>query len=74
LAKAADHRARLDFKGIGRRAARDAQMAILKETLDRVQWNRAEAARALNVSYKTLLHRMRDAKLTGRRRTDRRAG
>jgi transcriptional regulator with GAF, ATPase, and Fis domain len=63
-------RAGLDLKAIGRRAARDAEVAIVRETLEQVQWNRAEAARLLNVSYKTLLHKMREANIVGRRRSE----
>ncbi len=72
--KLGEQRIRLDLKGIGRRAAREAESAVLKETLERVRWNRAEAARVLNVSYKTLLHKLREAKITGRRRSDRLTG
>jgi transcriptional regulator with PAS, ATPase and Fis domain len=72
--KLRDQRVRLDLKGIGRRAAREAEMEVLKDTLERVRWNRAEAARVLNVSYKTLLHKLRDANITGRRRSDKLAG
>jgi two-component system, NtrC family, response regulator AtoC len=73
-AKLREQRVRLDLKGIGRRAAREAELEVLKDTLERVRWNRAEAARVLNVSYKTLLHKLRDANITGRRRSDRLAG
>jgi two-component system response regulator AtoC len=46
------------LKGIARRAAREAQRAVLLEVLERVRWNRAEAARVLKVSYKTLLGKL----------------
>ena len=52
---------------IGQRAALQAEMAIIIETLERVDWNRAEAARRLKVSYKTLLNKLRRAGITGRR-------
>jgi two-component system response regulator AtoC len=69
--KVVDQRApKVDLKAIGRRAAREAELTIVRETLERVQWNRAEAARRLNVSYKTLLHKLRDGKIAGRRRSD----
>ena len=42
------------LREIGRRGARDAERSALVDVLDRVCWNRAEAARILNVSYKTL--------------------
>jgi len=43
------------LKVIARRAARTAERAALLEVLGRVRWNRAQAARLLKVSYKTLL-------------------
>jgi two-component system response regulator AtoC len=48
----------LGLKGIARRAARDAERAALLEVLERVRWNRMEAARVLKVSYKTLLSKL----------------
>jgi two-component system response regulator AtoC len=39
-----------------RRAARDAERRALLEVLERVHWNRAEAARLLKMKYKTLLY------------------
>jgi two-component system response regulator AtoC len=48
----------LGLKDIARRAARDAERAALLEVLERVRWNRTEAARVLKVSYKTLLSRL----------------
>jgi transcriptional regulator with PAS, ATPase and Fis domain len=50
--------ASLGLKGIARRAARDAERAVLLEVLERVRWNRTEAARVLKVSYKTLLSKL----------------
>jgi transcriptional regulator with GAF, ATPase, and Fis domain len=62
----------LGLREIGRRAAHDAERAALKEVLEQVQWNRAEAARVLKISYKTLLHKLEAAgfapKPRGRRR------
>jgi two-component system, NtrC family, response regulator AtoC len=43
------------LREIGRGGAREAECAALREMLERVSWNRAEAARILKVSYKTLL-------------------
>jgi transcriptional regulator with GAF, ATPase, and Fis domain len=42
------------LREIGRRGARDAERSALVDVLDRVRWNRAQAARILKVSYKTL--------------------
>jgi transcriptional regulator with GAF, ATPase, and Fis domain len=48
----------------GRRGARDAERTALLEVLDRVSWNRTEAARILKVSYKTLLKKISERGLT----------
>jgi two-component system response regulator AtoC len=52
------------LREIARRAARDAERKALKEVLDRVHWNRGEAARILKVSYKTLLTKIVDCGLS----------
>ena len=51
------------LRDIGRRAAREAERKALAEVLDRVHWNRAEAARILKVSYKTLLNKISECEL-----------
>ncbi len=48
------------LRDIARRAAREAEKAAIKEVLDRVQWNRAAAARLLKISYKTLLSKLNE--------------
>ena len=58
------------LKGVGRRAAREAERTVLLEVLERLRWNRAETARVLKVSYKTLLGRLvecgiQEARCTG---------
>ena len=57
----------LGLKEIAKRAALEAEKAVLKEVLDRVRWNRAEAARILKISYKALLYKIAAAGLDGRR-------
>jgi len=47
-----------NLKEIAERASMSAQRDLLKTVLDRVHWNRAEAARVLGVSYKTLLYKL----------------
>jgi transcriptional regulator with PAS, ATPase and Fis domain len=47
------------LRDIARRAAEAAEGMVLQEVLDRVRWNRLEAARRLRVSYKTLLTKMK---------------
>ena len=46
------------LREIARRGAREAERKALAEVLDRVSWNRAEAARILKVSSKTLLNKI----------------
>jgi transcriptional regulator with GAF, ATPase, and Fis domain len=45
----------IDLKTVAREAAREAERRAMLEVLEDVRWNRAEAARILRVSYKTLL-------------------
>jgi two-component system response regulator AtoC len=52
------------LREIGRRGAREAECAALVQVLERVSWNRAEAARILKVSYKTLLTKIAECGLT----------
>ena len=51
------------LREIARRGAREAERIALSEVLERVGWNRAEAARILKVSYKTLLNKISECKL-----------
>jgi DNA-binding NtrC family response regulator len=48
----------ISLKDIARQAAREAERAAIKEVLDRVHWNRAKAARLLQISYKALLYKI----------------
>src|SRR6266404_327948 len=52
------------LREIGRRGAREAEREALRDVLERVSWNRAEAARVLRVSYKTLLTKIAACGLT----------
>jgi len=61
----------LGLKEIAKRAALEAEKAVLKDVLNRVRWNRAEAARLLKISYKALLYKITAAGLDGK--TERRA-
>ena len=56
----------MGLKEIAKRAALEAEKAVLKEVLDRVRWNRAEAARLLKISYKALLYKITAAGLDGK--------
>ena len=46
------------LKVIARRAARDAERMVIAQTLERTHWNRAKAARLLQISYKALLYKI----------------
>ena len=48
---------------MARRGAQEAECRALQEVLDGVSWNRAEAARILKVSYKTLLNKIGECRL-----------
>ena len=48
----------ISLKDIARQAARDAERVVIKDVLDRVHWNRAKAARLLQISYKALLYKI----------------
>jgi two-component system response regulator AtoC len=52
------------LREIARRGAREAERKALDEVLERVRWNRAEAARILRVSYKTLLNKIAECELS----------
>jgi transcriptional regulator with PAS, ATPase and Fis domain len=52
------------LREIGRRSAREAERKALVEVLEGVHWDRVEAASILKVSYKTLLNKIAEYKLT----------
>jgi two-component system response regulator AtoC len=49
----------LGLKEIARRAVREAERGVIKHVLEEVRWNRTEAARRLQISYKALLYKIR---------------
>lgn len=51
------------LREVGRRASLEAEREAISMTLVRTRWNRKQAARLLNVSYKTLLQKIRDTGL-----------
>jgi two-component system response regulator AtoC len=55
------------LKDIARQAALDAQREAIRDILERVHWNRAEAARLLGISYKTLLYKIDQCGLARKR-------
>jgi two-component system response regulator AtoC len=51
------------LREVGRRAALQAEREAIDHVLQTTNWNRKQAARLLGVSYKTLLHKIRDSGL-----------
>ena len=49
----------IGLKEIGRRAAHEAERGVMLQVLEEVRWNRMEAARRLQISYKALLYKIR---------------
>ena len=54
---------RVSLKQVGRDAAQVAEARLIAKVLERTRWNRKEAAEILQISYKALLYKMRDAGL-----------
>jgi two-component system response regulator AtoC len=52
------------LRDVARRGAQEAERKALSAVLDHVGWNRVAAARALKVSYKTLLNKIAECELT----------
>ncbi len=53
----------MGLKDVAKQAAHAAEKILIKEALDQVHWNRAEAARLLKISYKAMLYKIRAAGL-----------
>jgi DNA-binding NtrC family response regulator len=51
------------LRELTRRAAREVEAQALRQILDQVHWNRVHAARVLQISYKTLLAKIKQHKL-----------
>jgi two-component system response regulator AtoC len=54
----------VSLREIGRRAARDAEREALRKVLYQTNWNRKKAAKILEVSYKTLLQKIKECGLS----------
>jgi two-component system response regulator AtoC len=52
------------LKDIARKAARRAEQEQILRTLEQTRWNRGKAAKLLNISYRSLLYKMKDAGLS----------
>ncbi len=55
---------RVSLKRVARQAAQIAEARLIAKVLQRTRWNRKEAASILQISYKALLYKMRDAGLS----------
>ena len=53
----------LPLKEVGRRVAIEAERDAIRRMLQKTHWNRKQAAKLLNVSYKTLLQKIRECGL-----------
>jgi two-component system response regulator AtoC len=51
------------LKDVARKAARHAEKEEILRMLERTRWNRVSAAKLLNISYRSLLYKMKDAGL-----------
>jgi two-component system response regulator AtoC len=55
------------LRDVAKQAATDAERRIIADVLERVHWNRAEAARHLGIGYKALLYKMNRCGLSAKR-------
>jgi DNA-binding NtrC family response regulator len=51
------------LREVVRRGAREAERRVLQDVLERVRWNRAEAAQILKIGYETLLNKIAEHRL-----------
>jgi two-component system response regulator AtoC len=59
----------VSLKDISRKAALAAERKAILDTLEQTQWNRVRAAKLLDISYRALLYKIKDAGLHDERRT-----
>ena len=63
----------ISLKKLTRQAVRELERKVILKVLQANHWNRKQAARALSISYRALLYKIRDAGLPPNRSTRRRA-
>ncbi len=56
----------IDLKAISKRAAQVAEKRVIERVLQQTRWNRKEAAERLQISYKAMLYKMKEAGLSER--------
>lgn len=54
----------VSLKGLTRKAIRELERRVILKALQENHWNRKQAARALNISYRALFYKIKDAGLT----------
>jgi len=54
----------VDLKAVSKRAAQLAEKRVIQRVLQQTRWNRKEAAERLQISYKALLYKMKEAGLS----------
>ena len=54
----------VDLQALAKAAATSAEREAIQAALARFRWNRRKAAEYLNVSYKTLLNKMRESRIS----------
>jgi len=57
----------VSLKKLAKQEVREVERKLIFKTLRETQWNRKRAARALNISYRTLLYKIKDAGVPPRR-------
>jgi two-component system response regulator AtoC len=57
----------LPLKHVARNAIREMERGVILEALREFQWNRRRTARALKISYRSLIYKIRDAGLVSRK-------
>jgi DNA-binding NtrC family response regulator len=60
--------AAVSLKDIGKRAAQLAEREAILKALEQTHWNRVRAAKLLEISYRALLYKIKDAGLDRERR------
>ena len=56
------------LKAVSRKAAQAAERDAILKALEETRWNRVRAAKLLNISYRSLLYKIKDAGLDGKHR------
>ena len=64
----------ISLKKLTRQATRELERKVILKVLQANHWNRKQAARALSISYRALLYKIRDAGLPSNRAVRRREG